>query len=103
MRKQRMLQLRGKPYCRFGRIVLGCDGTYKPDHSQRHQQAAHAKHIGHFSAADPSVDDGRHHKRYKQFKGSLQHFKKRGQNRLFLIVFQINKQFFHDATTFLAL
>ena len=94
--KERMFETGGESHRRLGRKILGCDGTDQPDQTQGDQQKSHLQDIRYFSPLNTRIDDGSHHQRHKQLKGSLQHLKKRGADCLLLILFQINQKLSHN-------
>ena len=96
MGEQGVFHLGRKANRRLRRKILRRDGAGQPDDAKRDQHQAHPADIAPVPIGDAVVDDGRHHQRHEQLKGSLQQLEQRRQNRLLLIILQINEQLFHS-------
>ena len=96
MGEQGVLHLCGKSHRCFRRKILRRDGTGQPDDAKCDQHQAHPADITSVPIGDAVIDDGRHHQRHEQLKGSLQQLEQRRQNRFLLIILQINEQLFHS-------
>ena len=91
MSKQSMLHLSRKPNRCLRSKILSRNRTHQPDHPQHYHNQAHLPDIPPVPITDTRINNSRHNQRHQQLKRSLQQLKKRRQNRLLLIILQINK------------
>ena len=85
MGKQIIAQTGRKTDCCLCRKILCRDGTGQADHSQQYKKSSHSQDIARILIFDAYIHDSCNNKRYKQFKTGFQHFKERGQHRLFFV------------------
>ena len=95
MSKKCVAKLGCKAYRCLRRKILRCDGAHQADDSKQDHHQTHPSHIAPVAVLDAYVHDHLHHKRHKQFKGSLQHLEQRRQHRLLFVILQKYEQFFH--------
>lgn len=61
------------------------------DEGKQKQKQAHTDDIALICMCNTGIDNSRYDKRYKQFKGCLQHLKKRRKNAFLFVLTQIDE------------